>query len=217
MRPWELYHKIWHTEYRKSAHDLDWQIDVDRERRTIRLLFQASQSGIDWAVNFLGALPSPAYPYLFALGWHRVLRAGWKDISSALADAVAANGCFEGGRFRWRLVVCGHSYGGAVAVIAGVYIRRRWGIRPELVTYGAPKALCLLTSKLLAKGCFCRVAQYAHRSDLIPHMAPLPGFWHVRRVMLGKFSLRGLLDVQKHHYFSYFEPETFAGHEEDDV
>ena len=142
-----------------------------------------------------------------------------KAVGNGLIEHILMeNNCYgRDGKLRWRVVVAGHSYGGAVAVICGVYLRRMLGIRPDLVTFGAPKTLVLLASKTLARGCFRRVFQYAHRSDLVPRMPPLPGFWHVKRVPLGTFGLKGLFRLQEYHYESYFRQETFAGHEEDDV
>lgn len=218
MKAWELYHKIWHSDYLKGRMDLDWLLEADSGSRTLRVLFQPTHSLLDWAVNSLAVIPCPALPLFYALGWYLVFRCNRKKILDAVLAVLMENNCYgRDGKLRWRVVVAGHSYGGAVAVICGVYLRRMLGIRPDLVTFGAPKTLVLLAGKTLARGCFRRVFQYAHRSDLVPRMPPLPGFWHVKRVPLGTFSLKGLFRLQEYHYESYFRQETFAGHEEDDV
>ena len=93
----------------------------------------------------------------------------------------------------------GHSYGGAGSVLMGIEIFFAFGEKTVLDTIGAPKPLFRLLSHLVCKLFFKEVRQWAHWSDLITYMPPLPGYWNVKVIRLGEFSLKGLFNPKKYH------------------
>ncbi len=63
----------------------------------------------------------------FFIGWGEISA----DVQTALASAVALHGSYA-------IVVTGHSLGGAIATIAGAYLRNN-GYSLDLYTYGSPR------------------------------------------------------------------------------
>ena len=73
------------------------------------------------------------------------------------------------------------------------------GKKPDLITFGAPKPLVFLFTKLISRIFFGKVTQYAHRSDIVTYLPPLPWYWNVKVIRIGKFSLKGLFNPKKYH------------------
>lgn len=55
-----------------------------------------------------------------------------------------------------------------------------------------------------------QVRQWAHWSDLITYMPPLPGYWNVKVIRLGEFSLKGLFNPEKYHQI-YDDEKLYEG------
>ena len=191
MEPHELYRVICDAKYTKGRLDLDYTIF--HKDGKMYLLFQSTHSALDWAINVLSSIPLLNR----ALGWQTVYFFNCKAIFNELKECMEKSGCKEA-------VVAGHSYGGAIAVYAGIDFIRKTGIKPELVTFGAPK--CLLAG-ITPERHFSSVRQYANRNDLVAHLPPL--FHHVSLIWLGKFSIKELLKVKVWHYEKYFDVDTY--------
>ncbi len=72
------------------------------------------------------------------------------------------------------LVVCGHSMGGAMAVISAADVFGRGWKFAALVTYGAPKALNMAAARAIR----CPIHRYVNRGDFAPHWPPSPNLIH---------------------------------------
>ena len=197
MKPWELYYGIWHTEYKTGKLDLQYTLLVHND--TLYVIFQPTHSVLDWLINLLSALPL----FRYAFGWHLVWVLNEKQILEQVESMVV-------GRYGLRdVVVTGHSYGGAVAVSAGIAIRNKLHIAPVLITFGCPNAL-MFNKDIKCK--FKSVEQWACWNDVVTY---LPAWFKNREVKrIGeKFKRWELLKVEKWHYSSYFKEETYREEE----
>lgn len=204
MKPWELFNKLRSVPYFKIGKDLDFYIYCNDEEKTIHVMFQESASKLDWIINFLFPI-IPAIvggcPYWFTLGWWMSWCSGKDLVMQAVGYEILKHPSYE--------VRCeGFSYGGAVAQICGVEIYERFGIKPVLETFGAPKPLVSLWSKFMARRCFKKIKQWANWSDIVTWCVPLFGYYHVGSNRIGKFSLKGLFNPEVEHQ-RYKEPELY--------
>ena len=195
MKPWELYKKQAGLTYNHNEFDYDWNVTVDDEEKTIYVFTQCSTSVIDWIVNFLFFfIPQIRhwFVYFAALGWQTTFNSCKGLIINKVLSEMNAHPDY-------KVVCAGHSYGGAGSVLVGIEIFFQTGIRPELVTWGAPKPLVFLQSKLIAKEFFSKITQYAHKSDIVTYMPPLPGYWNLNVIRLGKFNFKDLFNPYEYH------------------
>lgn len=189
MKPWELYEYQKNLDYKTNTLDYDWRVKVENEEKTIYVFSQFSTSTLDWIVNFLFFfIPQIRrwYVYFACLGWQTAFNS-CKGLM--MNEVMSAINLFPG----YKVVCCGHSYGGAGSVLVGIEIFFQTGIRPDLITFGAPKPLVFLFTKLITRLFFNKVVQYAHKADIVTYMPPLPGYWNVKVKRIGKFNLKDLL------------------------
>lgn len=192
MQPWELYNHIQKTKYVKSGFELDWKIEVDDEEKVIRLLFQPSKSIKDWIVNILGYLPILKLPYFFTWGWKTVFDSCKALILEELIREINTHRDY-------RVEISGHSYGGAMSIIAGLELNKVTQLKPDVITFGSPMPLFLFWSKLIAKHNLGVIKQYAHWSDIVTYLPPVLGFHQLKTIRIGKFSFKGLFDPMTYH------------------
>lgn len=190
MKPWELYRKIWTDElYATGKMDLQWKFFEDGGK--LYILFQPTHSLLDWFVNAISCIPFFGY----ALGWRLV----WLKNKERILNSVGFPDIDA------SIVVSGHSYGGAIAVNAGIAIHKKTGVNPELITFGCPKCLFLHP---FARLHFSKVTQWACRNDLIAHL-PLC-FHHVKIKWIGtRARIKDMLHIRAWHYFAYFNENTY--------
>lgn len=170
MKPWELYEYQKNLDYKTNTLDYDWRVKVENEEQTIYVFSQFSTSTLDWIVNFLFFfIPQIRrwYVYFACLGWQTAFNS-CKGLM--MNEVMSAMNLFPG----YKVVCCGHSYGGAGSVLVGIEIFFQTGIRPDLITFGAPKPLVFLFTKLITRLFFNKVVQYAHKADIVTYMPPLP-------------------------------------------
>lgn len=182
MQPWELYNEIWNTDYKKSGLDVDWTIKVDTLEREIRLLFAPSNSSMDWKNNF--KFPAKLYKnqenkFYVAVGWGNCYKSCNDEIMDELINAIKKNPQF-------KVTIAGHSYGGAMSVLAAEDLHYRLSIKPDVVTFGAPKPLYGKVTKEYFLSCCHTVNQYAHVNDIVPKMPPFPLYENMNVVKIGK-------------------------------
>lgn len=99
----------------------------------------------------------------------------------------------------YTVEICGHSYGGAMSVIAGIELYKQTRIKADVITFGSPMPLFLFTSKLIARYSLSTVTQYAHRSDIVTYVPPFIGYHNVKIVRLGKFSIKNIFNPSVYH------------------
>ncbi len=195
MKPWELYKYQQSLSYNENIADYNWTVRVINEEKTIYVFTEYSTSVIDWIVNFLFfVIPQVRrwYVYFAALGWQSAFNS-CRDI--IMNEILTAMNTFPD----YKVVCCGHSYGGAGSVLVGIEIFFASGKKPDLISFGSPKPLVFLYSKLISRLFFGEVKQYAHKSDIVTYMPPLPGYWNLKVIRIGKFSFKGLFNPNKYH------------------
>lgn len=201
MKPWELFNHIWDVDYNKSGFDLDWLVEVDDEAKENRLLFCPSNSNKDWFINIAGFIPVLKFPFLMCWGWKSVFDGCKAQIMEEFIRVINEHKDY-------KVLICGHSYGGAESIVAGIELYKLTKIKADIVTFGAPMPMFLLWSKFWAKRQLGNVIQYAHWSDCVTYCPPLMGFHQVQAKRIGKFSLKGLFHPDVYH-MSYGEKELY--------
>lgn len=196
MQPYDLFKLIWKTKYNKSGFDLDWKVLVSDDEKKIRLMFQPSMSVKDWFINisgFFAILKLVKFRLFF-------ICSGWKIVFDGCADLIMNEviKVYEQNP-DYSIEVCGHSYGGAMSIIAGLEVFKRIGVKPDIVTFGAPMTLFLFISKWLSRTCFNEVKQYVHKSDLVAYCPPFLGYHHSKVVWLGKFKIKDFFNPVYSH------------------
>lgn len=192
MKQNELFTYLRNAKYNTIGADLQYRIEVDNENKVIRIMFQESSSKLDWIFNFYIPISFKNGKYLFSKGW----RVSW-DSGKQLVLETIKNKILE--HPDYKVEVCGYSFGGAIAQICGIEIYENFGIKSDLTTFGSPKPLFGIISKLKAKRCFNSVNQYAHKNDIVTHCPPLPFYFSVKPKRLGKFKFKELFNPLKWH------------------
>lgn len=208
MKPWELYEFQKKQKWKRNTADYDWCVAVDDDERRIYVLTQFSTTLLDWIVNLLFFfIPQVRrwFVYFAALGW----QTAFNSCKGLMMNDVLAK---MNEHPDYKVVCCGHSYGGAGSVLAGIEIFFQTAVKPDLITWGAPKPLFLFVTRLMVRLFFGEVRQYAHRSDIVTYMVPLPGYWNVRVIRIGKFSLKALFNASDTHT-SYGDKSLYEGAE----
>lgn len=192
MKPYELYNHLHSISYNVSGFDVDWQIEVNDEEKKVFLFFKCSDSNEDWIVNILGFLPIFRFPLFYTMGWKVAFNYVRNIIFEKLMVAINNHKGYS-------VEICGHSYGGAMSVVAGIQLYKETGIKANITTFGAPRPLFFIYSKFLSKLFLGKVEQYAHKSDFITYCPPLIGYHNVTVKKLGKFSIKGLFNAEYYH------------------
>jgi hypothetical protein len=195
MKPWNLYKFQKSQEYNSNVLDYNWSVKIVNDEKTIYVFTQYSTSVLDWIINFLFFyIPQIRrwYVYFACLGWQSAFNSCKQII---LNEVLMAMNTFPD----YKVVCCGHSYGGAASVLVGIDIFFASGRKPDLITFGAPKPLFFLYTKIVSRLFFDEVRQYAHKCDLISYLPPFIGYWNIKVVRIGKFSLKGLFQPNIYH------------------
>ena len=152
---------------------------------TIVVAFRGTSNGDDWAINLHGAgLKGPAV-VRYPLNLHTLdafLHVGFQSIANALALAIAAPlKSFIQRASKPKVLFCGHSLGGALALLAGQPERDSWGPKlpysdgvDAIYTFGAPKVGNDQLGLLLSTVNF----RYTLIGDPVPRVPPAWGFVH---------------------------------------
>lgn len=202
MNRQELFKLIKKSDYEKTGLDVDYQICVVPEEKAIYLLFAGSNSDIDWKIDFNFAV-KPYKRQMTCLRVHRGFVKAWKsandEIIEKLRDIAVSNMGYE-------IFVCGWSYGGAMAILAGEDFYYRYGKKTRLITYGAPKILADKKSRDYVARCFKTVEQYGQHNDLVAHVATF--YKHIKIKWCGdKFNLIKMLKNLKYYHCNYHKVE----------
>lgn len=197
MKAHELYELINKTAYKKTGLDVDWTIFVNDDEKTVYLLFAPSNSKLDWFNNF--RFPVKLYKkqeskMLVAKGWGNA----WKSCNDIVTGTtLKLHGANEG----YKLVISGYSYGGAIALLAAedIAYRSNNSIKPNVITFGAPKPLFGKRSVEHVKSCCNSITQYAHASDIITYLPPFIGYRHADKYVIGAFNFFNLFKPIVYH------------------
>lgn len=169
--------------------DVQYTIQTIDEEKKIYLIFQETRSSFDWTINFL--FPAKVYKKYFI---HRGYIKAWKSAKELIQDFVRKTE--ETG---YSPVICGWSYGGAMAVLAAEEYNYQTGKKAEVITYGAPKILYFKHTKKAFSNCGI-FRQYANINDIVTWCIPFPFVHHVNKIECPEFfNLRLLLHPEISH------------------
>ena len=195
MKPWNLYKFQKTLTYNSNIFDYNWCVRVIHDEKTIYVSTECSTTIRDWIFNLLFFLIPQVrrwYVYFTCFGWQTAFKS-CKEI--VMNEVLLAMNTFPD----YKVVCVGHSYGGAASVLVGIEIFFAAGKKADLVTFGAPKPLFSIITRYITRLFFNKVTQYAHKCDIVSYMPPLLGYWNVKVIRLGKFSLKGLFHPEIYH------------------
>jgi pimeloyl-ACP methyl ester carboxylesterase len=165
---------------------LDWL--VHEQDDTVWVAIEGSDESVDWRRN------------LEMLYTSSDTHAGFENYSTRLmAEMLAAGTSFDS---RKRLILCGHSLGGAVATIIASHMQDHFP-RLGLVTFGSPRP----GGRKFRDRLQVEHKRFVHGDDIVPHLpSSLLGFRHtVPEQMLpiaGDTPLRGIADHDMDFYLN---------------
>lgn len=156
-----------------------------RRNDTIVVAFRGTSNRDDWAINLHGAGLSGPAVVRYPIGLQTpdaFLHAGFQSIAIALARAIADPlESFVRSANKPKVLFCGHSLGGALALLAGQSERDSWGLKlpysdrvDAIYTFGAPKVGNQQFGLLLSRVHF----RYTLIGDPVPRVPPAGGFVH---------------------------------------
>lgn len=196
----ELFLAIKYGQYKTAGLDVQYKIELDEPSKKIYLLFQSSQSKTDWKINF--TFPAKVYKrqknkFLVHYGYVKAWRSCNDTIIKELESVFIKHPDYT-------IVVSGWSYGGAISVLAAEDIRFRLGIKPELITYGAPKILYFNFTKKYFLSCVSFCVQFAQYNDLVPHLPPAFYIHHINKMEIGEeLKIKELLFNSGYYHCNY--------------
>ena len=160
----ELFNLINTSHYVATGYYVDWLLNYNEEEKVIYLLFQGSTQKHDWHINL--NFPCKVYKHQRnKLLVHRGYKKAWKSTDDIIIDSVEKlilrTGCH-------KIIMAGHSYGGALAMVAGEDINYRLGIKPIIITFGSPKIFFGKKTIAYVKTCFESCINYEHSNDIVP-------------------------------------------------
>lgn len=199
LKPWLIFQTIQKTAYVKSGDDVDWAVYVDHDDKHVWLIFQESKgsfTGRDWQNNF--RFPAKLYKKQQSrMRIHRGYGDAWKSCNDEVMNAfIKLTEMYPA----YSAVICGWSYGGAMALLAAEDFHFRTGNMAVVVTFGAPKPLWGIKTEQYFERCVSCVLQWSHVNDLIPLLPPFIGYRRLTTNLCGKgFSLLKLFRPDVYH------------------
>lgn len=139
------------------------------------LAFRGSSSVRNWITNV--QFPTVPAPDLCATC--RVHAGFWSSWLEAREGVLAALQETAASHPSSKVVVVGHSLGGALAALAAADLKKR-GIAADLYSYGAPRIGGTATSDFISNQGMGSVYRVTHKNDPVPRLPPVPlGFAHI--------------------------------------
>jgi predicted alpha/beta hydrolase family esterase len=154
--------------------DVTGYVAVDRTRGLTILAFRGSSSARNWFAN----LDTRKVDVDICSGCsaHQGFWNSWREartgVMNALMSAAQSHPSF-------KVVVVGHSLGGAIAAFAAAEIRNS-GVNADLYTYGAPRIAGASLSSYITNQNRGGNFRVTHTDDLVPRLPPsILGFEHI--------------------------------------
>lgn len=156
------------TEFSSSSFftDVTGYIAVDHTRDLMVLAFRGSHSVRNWLadVDFL-TVPTDVCPGCWA---HQGFWDSWVEARHGILATLATTAAAHPSS---KVVVVGHSLGGAIADFAAVEIRKN-GINADLYTYGAPRIAGKKLSDFITNQSNGENFRVTHSDDPVPRLPP---------------------------------------------
>lgn len=188
----ELFKELLKNNYTKYGEDVD--VCFILKENKLFVFFQGSNSDVDWKNNFrffAKMYKKQVSPMLVHKGFARA----WKSCNDEVMEVIKLFKQDVGEELQVFFV--GHSFGGAMALLASEDYYFRFKDKPYVITFGAPKVFATKKSVEYVKSCVKEIKQFTHKSDIVTYMPPF--YKHVKKVGLGKFSLIGLFKPIIYH------------------
>lgn len=205
MQPWDLFKLIKDTKYDTAGDDIDYKVIV-KDGRAV-LLFQESTTKRDWQNNF----DFPRKLYKDQDRWlliHRGYGDAWRTANDKIMTELKAAAEIAPG----VPLIAGWSFGGAMAQLAAEDFNYRTNIRPDVVTFGAPKVAGDIKTRNVIRSCG-NFAQYANVNDVVTICPPLPWFYHINKIKVGQPGCISNLFNPEVYHCEYGNPAIYGGKE----
>ncbi|UNI23883.1 hypothetical protein JDV02_009675 [Purpureocillium takamizusanense] len=133
-----------------EEHDIAGNVVVNHAQRLLVVTFRGTSRAWEWMRDLQAAQDNA--PELRCGGDCRVhsgFRAAFLNVRGPLNETLEA--CLRE-HPAYRVVVTGHSYGGAVATLVGAYLRFVAGVEADIFTYGAPRVGNVVFAERVSSG-----------------------------------------------------------------
>lgn len=193
----DVYNKITDLSYEKIGKDVDVFVDLDPVNYSLNVYFLGSNSKTDWKTNF--NFPSKVYKrQKSCLKAHRGFVKAFKTANDVIIEKMLnLSKEFSIPLKELEVTFIGHSFGGAMAILAAEDFCFRFEQKPNVITFGAPKLLANKKSVNYIKNCCGEIFQFAHQNDIVTYLPPM--YRHVKKHKLGKFNLIELFKPNIYH------------------
>ena len=169
--------------------DVQFSIQTIKEEQKVYLIFQETRSTFDWKINLL--FPAKTYKKYYI---HKGYIKAWRSAKTLVAYFIN-----EVEKTGFTPVICGWSYGGAMAVLAAEEYQYQTGKKAEVITFGAPKILYFKRTKKAFAACG-NFHQYTRKNDIVTWCIPFPFVHHVNKIECSEsFSLKQLFHPEITH------------------
>lgn len=193
----ELFKELLKNNYTKYGEDVD--VCFKLKENKLFVFFQGSNSKIDWKNNFrffAKMYKKQVSPMLVHKGFARA----WKSCNDEIMEVIKLFKQDVGEEL--QTVFVGHSFGGAMALLAAEDYNFRFQGKPfvdepTVITYGSPKVFATRKSVKYVRNCYKDIKQFAHKSDIVTYVPPF--YKHVKKDKIGKFSFIDLFKPIIYH------------------
>ena len=187
-------HPIYIKYFKHVETDAEVVVINDDLNNIKHFVFKGTDSKKDWQTNF------DFIPIEIVVGGikkykiHRGFYEQWRGLSTWLKNEILKDGLLYSKNPK-KLVISGHSLGGALAIICSIYM---YCISNSLVqkvcTFGAPRVVCKGLTEWYNERLKCKTIRVINYFDIIPKL-PLPGplfeFCHVDSKNVFEFKYKG--------------------------
>lgn len=188
--------------YKNKDYRVEYQVRFDEKRNCIQVIFQQTDSKMDWFANFdFAANMYNKFTFegkLIQLKVHR----GWGNMWLVCQQAVRAKvadllenhkGCY--------IEIFGWSLGSGLAQLAAEDVYFKFGIKPYLYTFGSVKPFYGKKTHNFVKSCCAEAYNFYDHCDIVGYMVPFIGWRAINhcKVKLEKFSIIKLFNPLKYH------------------
>ncbi|PKS05356.1 hypothetical protein jhhlp_008730 [Lomentospora prolificans] len=150
-------------------------VAVDPVQKAVVLSVRGSSNILNWITNLNFGFTACPSGFPSGCTAHAGFKGAWDEISSAVVSAVNSG---LSSNPSYKVVVTGHSLGGAVGTIAGAHLRNALSKPVDIYTYGSPRVGNAVFASYVSgqSGSHYRVT---HGSDPVPRLPPAEfGFYH---------------------------------------
>jgi len=200
MKNFEIFRDVIVGPWNTSGEDVQWKTLLIDD--TPYLVFQGSNSDIDWRNNFRFAVVVYKNQESKLLA-HRGFVRAWKSCNDEVMNSFIEL-CNKTDK---TPIITGHSFGGAMSVLASEDFYYRTKRKTNVITFGAPKVLWGKDSVNYVLTC-ADFTMYSQNNDIVPKCPPICGYKHPNQTMIGdKFNIFKLIKTADYHQLYDVESE----------